>query len=117
VAGAVAGGLGGKAITDAVDPKEHDAYWQKNYNSRPYYQQGKDFSHYAPPTSTGTARTRSTAASRSTRSRRTCGPTGRAPTPRRPAAGRRPGWPSATPTTGSAPPAPRRPRAARSPSR
>jgi uncharacterized protein (TIGR02271 family) len=48
VAGAVAGGLGGKAITDAVDPKEHDAYWQKNYNSRPYYQQGKDFSHYAP---------------------------------------------------------------------
>jgi uncharacterized protein (TIGR02271 family) len=49
VAGAIAGGLGGKAATDAVvGDKDHDAYWQQNFKSRPYYQQGKDYTHYAP---------------------------------------------------------------------
>jgi uncharacterized protein (TIGR02271 family) len=51
----VAGGLGGKAITDAIDPKEHDAHWQQNYKSRPYYQQGKDYTHYAPAYQYGVA--------------------------------------------------------------
>jgi len=36
VIGAVAGGYGGKAAAEAIDPTVQDAYWEKNFKSRPY---------------------------------------------------------------------------------
>ena len=46
--GTVAGGLAGKGAAEAVNPTEEERYWRENYKSRPYFQQGKDFDHYAP---------------------------------------------------------------------
>ncbi|HVS33107.1 MAG TPA: hypothetical protein VMS98_16795 [Thermoanaerobaculia bacterium] len=46
--GAVAGGLAGKGAAEAVNPTEEEKYWKQNYKSRGYYQQGRDFEHYAP---------------------------------------------------------------------
>jgi len=48
VVGGVGGGYAGKGVAEAIDPTAEDAYWQENYKSRPYAEQGKDYSHYAP---------------------------------------------------------------------
>lgn len=48
VAGAVVGGLGGKAVGEAVDPTVHDAYWEKNYRTRPYASQEVEYKEYRP---------------------------------------------------------------------
>src|SRR5262245_48964615 len=39
VVGAVGGGFAGKAVADYVDPREEEAYWRKEYLSRPYYRE------------------------------------------------------------------------------
>lgn len=44
--GAVAGGYAGKAAGEAVNPTEEDAYWRKNYASRPYIRKGADYNDY-----------------------------------------------------------------------
>ena len=36
VIGAVAGGLAGKGVAEAVNPTAEDAYWRENYKTRPY---------------------------------------------------------------------------------
>ena len=48
IAGAVAGGYGGKAAAEAIDPTAEEAYWQENYASRPYVQQGSSYEEYRP---------------------------------------------------------------------
>jgi len=48
VVGAVAGGYGGKAAAEAVDPTVHDAYWEKNYKTRPYANQTAEYKEYRP---------------------------------------------------------------------
>jgi hypothetical protein len=48
VAGAVAGGYGGKAAAEAIDPTAEEAYWEKSYTSRPYYQKGTSYLDYQP---------------------------------------------------------------------
>ena len=48
VAGAVAGGLAGKEIATAIDPTAEEAYWRKNYSSRPYVTSGATFDEYGP---------------------------------------------------------------------
>ena len=48
VVGAVAGGLGGKAAGEAIDPTVQDAYWEKNYKSRPYASQNIEYKEYRP---------------------------------------------------------------------
>ena len=47
-AGAVAGGLVGKGVADMIDPKAEDAYWRKNYSSRPYVTTDTPYDEYAP---------------------------------------------------------------------
>ena len=46
--GAVAGGLIGKGVAEVVDPTAEDAYWEKNYRSQSYYEQGSEYSDYRP---------------------------------------------------------------------
>lgn len=49
VVGAVAGGYAGKAIAEAVDPTEEEAYWRDEYKNRPYYDADLDYDRdYAP---------------------------------------------------------------------
>jgi len=48
VAGGVAGGYGGKAAAEALDPTAEEAYWEKNYTSRPYYAEGTNYLDYRP---------------------------------------------------------------------
>ena len=46
VVGAVAGAAGGHAAGEAVNPTVEDAYWNENFKSRPYYQQGRTYLDY-----------------------------------------------------------------------
>ncbi len=46
--GAVAGGLAGKTAAESMDPTVEDAYWRKNYTSRPYYMEGVMYEEYQP---------------------------------------------------------------------
>lgn len=52
VAGAAIGGaLGGKAgeaVAREVNPTAEEKYWEENYESRPYYVEGRDFETYRP---------------------------------------------------------------------
>jgi hypothetical protein len=48
VVGAVAGGLGGKAAAEAIDPTAEDAYWEKNYRSRPYANSNVEYKELRP---------------------------------------------------------------------
>ncbi|MDZ4685874.1 MAG: hypothetical protein SH850_12465 [Planctomycetaceae bacterium] len=48
VVGGVAGGLAGKAAGEGIDPTAEDAYWRKNYASRPYYNKDLDYDTYSP---------------------------------------------------------------------
>lgn len=45
--GGVSGAMAGKGIAAAFDPKVEDAYWQKNYSSRPYAK-GRSYDELAP---------------------------------------------------------------------
>jgi uncharacterized protein (TIGR02284 family) len=48
VAGAIAGGLGGKGIAERFNPTVEDAYWQQTYAKEPYYQAGRSYDDYRP---------------------------------------------------------------------
>ena len=48
VVGAVAGGAAGHAAGEAVNPTVEEGYWRENYNKRPYYQSGQEFSEFQP---------------------------------------------------------------------
>lgn len=48
VVGAVAGGYAGKGIAEAINPTDEEAYWRDEYRNRPYYDQGVEYSEYAP---------------------------------------------------------------------
>lgn len=52
VAGAAIGGmLGGKAgeaAASLINPTSEEKYWEENYQSRPYYTEGRDFDTYRP---------------------------------------------------------------------
>lgn len=48
VAGAVAGGLAGKAAAEVIDPTVEDAYWEKNFHSRPYATSTLEYKNYRP---------------------------------------------------------------------
>jgi hypothetical protein len=45
--GAVAGGLAGKGVAEAVNPTVEDAYWRDNYKTRPYIS-GEAYDVYQP---------------------------------------------------------------------
>jgi uncharacterized protein (TIGR02284 family) len=44
----LAGGLGGKAVAEVVDPTAEDAYWRENYEREPYYAAGRSYDDYRP---------------------------------------------------------------------
>ena len=46
--GAVAGGLAGKGIAEAIDPTVEESYWRKTFSSRPYVKGGTTFDDYGP---------------------------------------------------------------------
>src|SRR5262245_12366032 len=48
VVGGVAGAFAGKEVADLIDPAEEEKYWQKEYTSRPYYQEGTAYKEYRP---------------------------------------------------------------------
>ena len=48
VVGAVAGGLAGKGVAEAIDPTAEHSYWEKNYHTRPYVEQGTSYEEYRP---------------------------------------------------------------------
>ena len=52
-AGAIIGGLAGKAAAEAIDPTVEDAYWRDHYTDEPYYKSGATFDDYAPAYRTG----------------------------------------------------------------
>jgi len=47
VIGAVAGGYGGKAAAEAIDPTVQDEYWEQNFKNRPYAA-SKEYNQYRP---------------------------------------------------------------------
>ena len=47
-AGAIVGGLAGKAVAENIDPTAENSYWQKNYVSQPYVEPGTMFDDYDP---------------------------------------------------------------------
>ena len=51
--GAVAGGLIGKGVAEAIDPTAEEAYWSQNYTREPYYERGYSFADYHPGYRTG----------------------------------------------------------------
>jgi hypothetical protein len=51
--GAVAGGLIGKGVAEAIDPTAEEAYWSQNYAREPYYERGYTFADYHPGYRTG----------------------------------------------------------------
>ena len=46
--GAVAGGLGGKAAAESVNPTLEDTWWRDNYAERPYIRKGEPYDTYRP---------------------------------------------------------------------
>jgi phage tail tape-measure protein len=46
--GAVVGGTAGHSLVQAVNPTIEREYWSENYQTRPYYRPGKEYSHYEP---------------------------------------------------------------------
>jgi hypothetical protein len=51
--GAVAGGLAGKGIAEAIDPTAEDAYWRDNYRNESYVKRDASYDDYAPAYRTG----------------------------------------------------------------
>ena len=45
--GALLGGWAGKSVAEYVDPTAEDAYWQQNFQDRPYAQGGR-YEDYGP---------------------------------------------------------------------
>ncbi len=48
VLGGVAGGYAGKAVAENIDPTVEVAYWQSQYDSRPYHNADYTYDHYHP---------------------------------------------------------------------
>jgi uncharacterized protein (TIGR02284 family) len=48
VAGAIAGGMGGKEAAEALDPTAAEAWWYDRHTLEPYYEMGRPFDDYAP---------------------------------------------------------------------
>ena len=48
VVGAVAGGLAGEGVAEAINPTDEDEYWRRNYASRPYVAPGHEYDAYRP---------------------------------------------------------------------
>ncbi len=49
VVGAVAGGYAGKAVAEAVNPTDEDAYWRQEHRNREYYDETLEYERdYAP---------------------------------------------------------------------
>ncbi len=48
IVGGIVGGIAGKAAAESVNPTVETAYWQKHYNTRPYYRKGQPFDYYRP---------------------------------------------------------------------
>jgi hypothetical protein len=48
IAGAAGGGVAGHAIAENVDPSTEETYWRENYRTRPYVDEGADYTEYAP---------------------------------------------------------------------
>ncbi len=48
IVGAVVGGLAGKSVAELIDPTREDAYWRKNYATRPYVAPGESYDQYGP---------------------------------------------------------------------
>jgi uncharacterized protein YcfJ len=46
--GAVAGGAAGHAAGEALDPTVESYYWRENFQKRPYYRSGREYSEYEP---------------------------------------------------------------------
>ena len=46
--GAVVGGAAGHAAGEAVNPTVEREFWSKNFQTRPYYKSGKEYSEYEP---------------------------------------------------------------------
>jgi hypothetical protein len=53
VVGALGGGAAGKEVAEMIDPTEENAYWEKNYTTRPYYTPGTSYDDYRPAYQTG----------------------------------------------------------------
>lgn len=54
VVGAVGGGYAGKAVAEAVDPTEEDAYWRDAHRNEAYFREDYDYEQdYAPAYRTG----------------------------------------------------------------
>ena len=53
--GATLGGLAGKGVAESFDPTAEDAYWQKEYRSRPYVEANASYDNYGPAYSYGVA--------------------------------------------------------------
>lgn len=47
-AGAVVGGLAGKAAAEGIDPTVESAYWRENYATRTYVDKDASFEDYSP---------------------------------------------------------------------
>lgn len=45
--GAVAGGVVGKSAAEALNPTVEEKYWKENYQNRPYFKEGLNYSEYA----------------------------------------------------------------------
>src|SRR5688572_10072641 len=48
VAGAAVGAMAGKGVGKELDPVAEDAYWRRNYVSRPYVQGTRSYEDYGP---------------------------------------------------------------------
>ena len=53
VAGGAVGAKAGGSIAEAVNPTEYNDYFEANYKSEPYYQQGRQFEDYQQAYQTG----------------------------------------------------------------
>jgi len=53
--GAVAGGLAGKGVAEAIDPTRECAYWSAHFIGREYVEQGSSFDDYGPAYGFGVA--------------------------------------------------------------
>lgn len=48
VIGGIAGGLGGKAVAEQLDPTVESAYWESEYENRPYFDDTVGYDTYEP---------------------------------------------------------------------
>lgn len=48
VVATIAGAAAGHAMARAYEGSDHDLYWRENYATRPYFENGLSYDHYAP---------------------------------------------------------------------